>query len=153
MRNEQRCFVVFQHVVKSSQGIGGYINPAKLSGEKERDNVKRLFFLFWVERREEKAVDCILVPASLAHQNQESSTWLPMRARWTVIIPRALSEGLISKQRKTKQKIPKFHLVSNSGDFTHTKAPFANANLVTGYVITLFSPINEGCSCKKSEST
>lgn len=141
------------HVVKSLQHIGGHIDPAKLEGEKERGNVKCPFFLFWVERREENPIDCILAPASLAHQNQESSTWLPMRARWTVIIPRVLLEGLIWKQSKTKQKFPKFHLVPNSGDFTHTKAPFANANLVIGHVITLFSAINEGCSCKKSEST
>lgn len=60
---------------------------------------------------------------------------------------------LKTKQNKAKKKIPKFHLVPNSGDFTHTKVPFANANLVIGHVITLFSPINEGCSCKKSEFT
>lgn len=147
------------YVVKSSQCIGGYIDPAKLLGEKERGNVKCLFSLFWEERREEKAVDCILVPASLAHQNQESSAWLLMRGK----MDRCHTQGIVGRtdlktKQKNKKKLQKakkrkFHLVPNSGDFTHTKAPLANANLVIGHVITLFSPINEGCSCKKSEST
>lgn len=88
-------------VVKSSQCIGGYIDPAKLLGEKERGNVKCLFSLFWEERREEKAVDCILVPASLAHQNQESSAWLLMRSK----MDRCHTQGIVGRtDLKTKQK-------------------------------------------------
>lgn len=38
-------------------------------------------------------------------------------------------------------------------NFSYTKLPFANANLVIGHLITLFAHINEGCAFKKSEPT
>lgn len=120
-RNEQSCLVVFQlnsYICWNLHKVLAGISILLSWWKKERDGVKCFFLLFWVERKEEKAADCTLAPASLVHQNQKSSVWLQMSPRWERYHTQDIVGRTGWKQNKTKQKIPKFRLVPNSGDFT-----------------------------------
>lgn len=106
------------------------------------------FFLFLTRKEGRKShTPWLGLPESLTPRSKEkSSAWLQRRARWELqSYPGSCWEDWFENTTTTTTQIPSISAGPKlRGYLTHTKAPFANANLVIGHLITLFAPINKG---------